>query len=368
MSSVYRPSKPAPDYDAVLLVSFGGPEGPDDVMPFLEEVTRGKNVPRQRLAEVAEHYYLFGGVSPLNSQNRKLLAALSAELQEHGPRLSVYWGNRCWRPSLVDAVHRMTDDGVRHALAFVTSAFGSYLGCRQYVEQIEQARLAVGPRSPQIDKLRLFFNHPGFIEATADRISTALAAAMTDGRPTVRLLFTAHSLPVAAAGCSPYVRQLQESCRLVVDFLEQMQRTSESDERQPVGSTIERYDWDIVFQSRSGPPSQPWLTPDIRDHIRLLRAEGDRSLLAIVPIGFISENMEVIYDLDIAVRALCDELGTDMIRVPVVGDHPRFVRMIRELIAERLDPAVARQSLGPLGPWPNECPAGCCIQDRRQAT
>ena len=292
---------------------------------------------------------MLGGVSPINAENRALLAALVDELNAHGPPLSVYWGNRHWHPLLADTLRQMTEDGVRHALAFVTSAFGSYPGCRQYVEDIERARREVGPGAPPIDKLRLFFNHPGFIEATAERVAAALSEIPVEKRSAARLLFTAHSIPVAMTERSPYLRQLRESCRLVV-------------ERLPLAVSPSRgtFGWELVFQSRSGPPSQPWLEPDIRDHIRRLHEAGGLGHLVIVPIGFMAENMEVVYDLDIEVRQLCDELGVDMVRAAVVGNHPRFVRMIRELIVERLDPTVERLAFGALGPWPDECPTDCC--------
>ncbi len=342
--SVDNPSR----YDALLLVSFGGPEGPDDVMPFLENVVCGKNVPRWRLLEVARHYELFDGVSPINAQNRALLASLVEELNAHGPRLPVYWGNRHWHPLLADAVGQMADDGVGRALAFVTSAFGSYPGCRRYVEQIEAARRQVGPEAPRIDKLRLFYNHPGFIEATADRLAEALAKVPAEHRLQARLLFSAHGIPTAMAERSPYVRQLREACRLAVES---------------VGgewAAMHGGKWELVFQSRSGPPSQPWLEPDIGDHVRRLHEAGGMDYLVVAPIGFLTENMEVVYDLDVEVRELCDELGVNLVRSAVVGNHPRFVRMIRELVAERLDPAVERLALGNLGPWPDRCPADCC--------
>jgi protoporphyrin/coproporphyrin ferrochelatase len=331
------------DYDAILLVSFGGPEGPDDVMPFLENVVRGKNVPRQRLVEVAQRYELFDGHSPINSQNRALLAVLVDRLNAHGPRLPVYWGNRNWHPMLADAVRQMADDGVRRALAFVTSPFGSYSGCRQYLEDIERARQEVGPEAPQIDKLRLFYNHPGFIEALTDRVAAALAEIPAERRSAAKLVFTAHSIPVAMAKYSPYERQLREACRLVVERV-----------------TTQAVSHDLVFQSRSGPPDQPWLEPDIRDHIRRLHAAEPIADLVVVPVGFLAENMEVVYDLDVEVHELCDELGINMVRAAVVGSHPRFVEMIRELILERIDPAAPRLVLGEDGPWPDECPQGCC--------
>ncbi len=329
-------------YDAFLLVSFGGPEKRDDVLPFLENVLRGKRVTRQRMLEIAEHYYLFDGLSPLNAQNRALLAAVVAELNARGPRLPVYWGNRNWHPLLADAVQQMTDDGIRRALALVTSAFGSYSGCRQYLEDIGQARQAVGPQAPQIDKLRLFFNHPGFIEATADRVRAAFEAVPPDRRAPARLIYTAHSIPRAMAEFSAYETQLREACRLV---------------SQAVG----RAEWDLVYQSRSGPPAQPWLEPDVGDFlVRLHRGGGVRDVV-LVPIGFLAEHMEVIYDLDVEVAGLCESLGLSLVRAGVVGTHPRFVAMIRELIEERIAAQPSRLALGDLDPSPDECPPGCCL-------
>jgi ferrochelatase len=340
------------NYDALLLLSFGGPEGPDDVMPFLENVVRGKDVPRERLLEVAEHYQLFDGVSPINAQNRALLAALVAELNAHGPQLPVYWGNRNWHPLLADTVGQMAEDGVCHALALVTSAFGSYSGCRQYLEDIERARQEVGPEAPRIDKLRLYYNHPGFIEAMADRVAAALGEIPAERRSAARLIYSAHSIPVAMAKTSPYEHQLRYACRLVTE-----QRGRES-LCLPILPTKTPDPFVLVFQSRSGPPTQPWLEPDIRDYIRQLHGEGDcpnfrsearengtvpfTADLVIVPIGFLAEQMELVYDLDVEVRQLCDELGINMVRAATVGNHPRLMRMIRELVLERIDPSAPR--------------------------
>lgn len=329
-------------YDAVLLVSFGGPEKPHDVLPFLENVLRGKNVPRQRMLEVAEHYDLFGGESPLNAQNRALLVALVQELNTHGPQLPVYWGNRNWHPVLAETIGQMADDGIQHALAFVTSAFGSYSGCRQYQDDIQRAREEVGAEAPEIQKLRLFYNHPGFIEPLAERVQAAFDQLPTERREAAPLVFTAHSIPRAMADSSPYERQLHEACRLVAE-------------------RVGRSQWQLVYQSRSGPPTQPWLEPDIKDRLRELHAAEAIQDAVIVPLGFLSEHMEVIYDLDFEAGNLCDELGINMVRAGVVGNHSRFVRMIRELILERLDPNAPRLALGSHGPSPDVCPAGCCL-------
>ncbi len=341
------PARGTPPYDALLVVSFGGPERPSDVDPFLENVLRGKRVPAERLEEVKAHYLLFDGVSPINQQCRALLAALIAELNAHGPHWPVYWGNRNWHPMLADTLRQMTEDGVRRVLAFVTSAFGSYSGCRQYQEDIEAACRDAGPEAPKVDKLRLFFNHPGFVEPMAERARSAFDRLDENQRRQARLVFTAHSIPTAMAECCEYENQLRESCRLVAEILQ-------------------RPEWDLVYQSRSGPPQQPWLGPDINAHLRTLREMGGASHVVLVPIGFLCEHMEVIYDLDVETAGVCRELELGMVRAAPVGTHPRFIRMIRELIEERIDPNAPRLALGPLGPSPDACPPGCCRTSSRR--
>jgi protoporphyrin/coproporphyrin ferrochelatase len=327
-------------YDALLLLSFGGPERSEDVLPFLENVLRGKRVPRERMLEVAEHYYLFDGVSPINEQNRALLAALIPELTRHGIDLPVYWGNRNWHPMLADTMRQMAEDGVRRVLAFVTSAFASYSGCRQYLEDIEQARAEVGPQAPAIDKLRLFHNHPGFIEPMVERVAEAFGAIKEPARAAAKLVFSAHSLPLAMSDACAYVPQLRDTCQLVAE-------------------RAGRPEWDLVYQSRSGPPSQPWLEPDVCDHLRRLHGAGCTDVV-IVPIGFLSEHMEVIYDLDVEAAQISEEIGLNLVRSSVVGCHSRFVAMIRELIQERLEEKPERLSLGELGVSPDRCDADCC--------
>jgi ferrochelatase len=329
-------------YDALVLVSFGGPDGPDDVLPFLENVLRGRNVPRERMLEVAKHYDYFGGKSPINQQNRQLIAALRQELDDHGPRLPIYWGNRNWHPLLPDTLRQMAADGVKHALAFVTSAFSSYSGCRQYREDIARAQQEVGRTAPQVDKLRVFFNHPGFIEPTIERLRDALTRIPATRRHDALLLFTAHSIPQAmAAGCQ-YELQLREACRLV-------------------GEGVGRDNWQLVYQSRSGPPRQPWLEPDVLDFIRQWHSEQPLTDVVVAPIGFISDHLEVIYDLDTEAKQLCDALGIHMVRAATIGTHPRFIRMIRELIEERLTDSPTRLALGTLGPKEDVCPDDCCV-------
>jgi ferrochelatase len=327
-------------YDALLIVSFGGPEGPDEVLPFLDNVLRGRNVPLERKLEVAEHYQLFGGVSPLNAQNRALIAALEAELAVSGPHLPVYWGNRNWQPLLADTLAQMATDGIKRALALFTSAFSSYSGCRQYQENIAEAQSQVGPRAPQIDKLRGFYNHPGFIEPMADRTRDALAQIPTGRRQAAALVFTAHSIPMEMADGCRYVEQLNEASRLVAGL---------------VGFT----EWQLAYQSRSGSPRQPWLEPDINDVVRALATAGTRDVV-VVPIGFTSDHMEVVFDLDTEARATAEEVGINLVRAGTVGVHPRFVRMIRDLLVERLTPDSPRPSLGVLGARPDQCDPGCC--------
>lgn len=329
-------------YDALLLVSFGGPESREDVLPFLEHVLRGRNVPRERLLEVAEHYYCFGGVSPINGQNRALLAALDAELTRHGPTLKTYWGNRNWHPFLTDTLRQMARDGVRRTLALATSAYSSYSSCRQYLEDIAQARAAVGAGAPVVDKIRPFFNHPGWIETLVDRVRDAISQVPPSRRGTCQMVFTAHSIPLAMADRCDYVGQLGEVFQLVTEQLAEMPAA-------------------MVYQSRSGPPSQPWLEPDIRDHLEQMAASGAVTDVVVVPYGFVSDHMEVVYDLDCEARQLCETLNLRMTRALTPGTHPRFVSMLRELILERVAGAPRRAS-GKLGPRPDHCPDGCCLK------
>ena len=333
-------------YDAILFVSFGGPESREDVIPFLENVLRGKNVPRERMLAVAEHYYHFDGKSPINQQTRDLIATVQAELAQHGPTLPVYWGNRNWHPMLKDTLRQMQQDGIRHALAFVTSAYSSYSGCRQYREDIARAQREVGAAAPQVDKLRAFFNHPGFIDATEERLREALAGLPASARENVQLVYIAHSIPMSMANTSDYVKQLEEVRKLVSARLGIANDT-------------------LVYQSRSGAPGQPWLEPDILDHLRQVKARNLAGAVVLAPISFISDHMEVLYDLDIEARNLCDELQLPMARAKTVGVHPKFIAMIRELILERTNPGTVRQALGSLGPRPDVCAEDCCPAPQR---
>ncbi len=328
-----------PTYDSILVLSFGGPENEQEVIPFLENVLRGKNVPRERLLEVAEHYYHFGGKSPINDQNRDLVAALRNELERDGPHLPVYWGNRNWHPLLADTLRKMRTDGRTRALAFVTSAYSSYSGCRQYREDIARAQAEIGTGAPEVRKLRAFFNHPAFVEVMTENVCRALSRFPEDRRPETSLLFTAHSIPLTMAASSDYQPQIEETARLI-------------------GESMGRGDWQLVYQSRSGPPQQPWLEPDVNDVLLQLASQGRRDIV-LAPIGFTSDHMEVLYDLDTEARALCDQLGLNMVRAATAGVHPKFIAMIRELIRERVEHA-ERRAVGKYGPRPDECQANCC--------
>jgi protoporphyrin/coproporphyrin ferrochelatase len=333
------------NYDAILIVSFGGPESREDVIPFLETVLRGRNVPRERLLTVAEHYYHFEGKSPINQQTRDLITTLEAALQRSGPNLPIYWGNRNWHPFLPDALRKMKDDGIRRAVAFVTSAYSSYSGCRQYREDIARAQSEVGPGAPAVDKVRAFFNHPAFIEATIERVREALQAIPTNAKENVQVIYTAHSIPQSMANTSDYVRQLEEVRGLVSAAL-----AIKNDA--------------MAYQSRSGAPGQPWLGPDILEYLREVKEKHLASAVVLAPIGFVSDHMEVLYDLDVEARQLCDSLALPMTRAKTVGGHPSFISMIRELILERINPASERRALGSLGPRTDICTEDCCPAPR----
>jgi protoporphyrin/coproporphyrin ferrochelatase len=295
-------------------------------MPFLENVLRGRNVPRERMLGVAKHYEMFDGISPINQQNRDLIAALEEELEKNGPKLPIYWGNRNWHPLLPDTLRCMAEDGVKNALAFVTSAYSSYSSCRQYLQNISDAQAAVGPEAPRVEKLRVFYNHPLFIEANVEHIRASLDQL---GEP-AHLVFTAHSIPESMAANCDYASQLGHTGALIAREL-----------------PIEK--WHLVYQSRSGSPMQPWLGPDVCDHLKALRAEGVTSVV-LAPIGFVSDHMEVVYDLDVEARRVADEIGMKMVRAATAGTHPSFVRMIRELILERVNGEAP----------PNICAPDCC--------
>jgi ferrochelatase len=288
---------------------------------------------------------MFGGVSPINSQNRTLIAALEREFETTGLRLPIYWGNRNWHPMLADTFRRMRDDGIKNALAFFTSAYSSYSGCRQYREDIQRAQTEVGAGAPQVEKLRAFYNHPGFIEPNVLNVKEALTRIPEERRAQTRIAFTAHSIPLSMATNCDYEAQLQETCRLVAEG---------------VGLT----NWRLVFQSRSGPPAQPWLEPDICDYLTELKEAGTEDVI-IAPVGFISDHMEVLYDLEWEARALCSQINLNMVRAATVGAHPAFIEMILELIQERINPETPRRYLGTQGASHDVCPVDCCLMSAR---
>jgi ferrochelatase len=350
---VSTPPRVVDPYEALLVVSFGGPEQPDDVLPFLENVTRGRSVPADRLAEVVSHYLESGGRSPINDQNRALVNALGQELDRRGLALPVYWGNRNWHPYLADELARMRDDGVRRAAIFVTSAYSSYAGCRQYREDLAAAAVLVGPRAPEVDRLRYCFDHPGFVQANADAVAGALADLPVAVAMHARLLFVTHSIPVAMAETSgpdggAYVAQHLAVAGAVTADVERR--------------TGARYGYDLAYCSRSGPPRMPWLEPDVNDHLKTLASDVAGVVLA--PIGFISDHMEVVFDLDTEAVTTARELGLPVARAATAGTHPAFVAAICDLLVERAaverGETVVRASIGPPGPSHDVCPADCC--------
>ncbi|MFD3918687.1 ferrochelatase [Streptomyces sp. NPDC058595] len=349
-------------YDALLLLSFGGPEGPDDVVPFLRNVTRGRGIPEERLKEVGQHYFLFGGVSPINEQNRVLLQALREDFAENGLELPVYWGNRNWAPYLTDTLREMTRDGRRRVAVLATSAYASYSGCRQYRENLADALATLvdeGLEPPRVDKLRHYFNHPGFVRPMADSVLASLADLPEGVRAGAHLAFTTHSVPVAAADTSgraedhgdggAYVAQHLDVAKLIADTVRE--------------ETGVEHPWRLVYQSRSGAPHIPWLEPDICDHLEDLHGAGAPAVV-MVPIGFVSDHMEVLYDLDTEATAKAAELGLPVRRSATVGADGRFVAAVRDLLLERAAAErgrpVERCALGALGPSHDVCPVGCC--------
>ncbi len=333
----------AHDYDAVLVVAFGGPEGPDEVMPFLENVLRGISIPAAAMERIAQRYHRFGGVSPINAETRAFVAALEAELRAHDIALPVYWGNRNWHPLLPDTLKKMQADGVQRAIAHVTSTFASYSGCRKYREDLYEATAGLDD-APVIDKLRLGFNHPGFIATIMGRAQAALEKVPAERRADTPLLFTAHSLPVSMAEHASYQAQLREACLLVIDGLD-------------------HDEWALAYQSNNAAYDEPWLETDICEVLRELGKAGVADVV-VVPIGFVCDHMEIVLDLDIEARAVAEEAGVNMIRAATVGAHPTYVTMVRELIEERMSPDAERLSVGVLGPSHDLCPADCCLSGR----
>jgi protoporphyrin/coproporphyrin ferrochelatase len=347
------PSDAVSPYDALLLVSFGGPERPEDVVPFLENVTRGRGIPRERLEEVGEHYVLLGGRSPINDLNRTLRDAIRSDLAAHDVDLPVYWGNRNWDPYLADTLAQMKDDGVTRAACFVTSAYSSYSSCRQYREDLAGAARHVGEGGPRLDRLRSYYNHPGFLEPVVDSVVDALA-----GRPDARLVFVTHSIPTSMNdGSGPSGGAYLDEHRNAAAYVAGRVATL----------TGRAHAHDLVFCSRSGPPQMPWLEPDVNDHLEKLTGEDVPSVV-LIPIGFVSDHMEVVYDLDTEALATAARLGLDAVRVPTSGTDPRFVAMVRELLLERAalerGEQVQRVSVGGDPPCWDLCAAGCCPNPR----
>ena len=333
---------PAGRREALLVLSFGGPEGHDDVMPFLQNVTRGRGIPRERLEEVAEHYHHFDGVSPINGQNKALIAAVEADLAAAGVELPVYWGNRNWAPYVEDTWAQMAEDGIEHVYVLATSAYASYSGCRQYHEDIARARVATGGE-PTAQKLPHYFDAPGFVQANADALAAAIASLPEEVRGTARLVATAHSIPdTMAAVAGPeghaYEAELTTAAQLAVD------------------AVAPGRSFDLVWQSRSGPPSVPWLEPDVNDHLRALAAAGEQAVV-LFPVGFVSDHLEVVWDLDNEAKETAEELGLAFARAATAGTHPAFVESLTQLLAERR--AGGEPRLG------TNCPASCCYVRRR---
>jgi ferrochelatase len=357
-----RDALDATPYDALLLLSFGGPEGPDDVIPFLENVTRGRGIPKERLKEVGEHYFLFGGVSPINDQNRALLDALRKDFADHGLDLPIYWGNRNWAPYLTDTLREMTADGHRRILVLATSAYASYSGCRQYRENLADSLAALeaeGLDLPEVDKLRHYFNHEGFLEPMIEGVVRSLADLPEDVREGAHIAFSTHSIPTASADTSGPVEGHGEGGAYVAQHLEVAGLVADA-VRERTGVD---HPWKLVYQSRSGAPHIPWLEPDICDHLESLQESGAPAVV-IAPIGFVSDHMEVIYDLDTEAKAKAEELNLPMRRSATVGADPRFAAAVRDLILERAaterGERVTPCALGALGASHDVCPVGCC--------
>lgn len=334
-------------HDAILVVSFGGPEGMEEVMPFLDNVLRGKGVPEERKLEVAHHYELFGGVSPINAQNRELVEKLRAALPAAGVDLPVLLANRNTPPYIPDVMRECMDRGYKKVLVYITSGFSCYSGCRQYRENLMAARAELGEGAPNFDKIRVFFNHPLFIETVSDKVAEALALLPAEKRADARVVFTAHSIPMAMANTSDYTKQLAESARLIAERLELPAH-------------------DLVYQSRSGPPQVPWLEPDICDHLDQLKEDGVRAVV-VSPLGFVSDHMEVLFDLDLEARDHAREIGLDYVRASTPGNDRRMIEMIVELIRERALDLPERRAIGCLPPKHDVCPENCCPAIRRPA-
>jgi ferrochelatase len=328
--------------EAILVLSVGGPERPEDVWPFLERVAQRKNIPEARLKAVAERYLAFGGQSPHNASVRALLTHLADLFAREGLNIALYWGNRFWYPSIKDALIQMAEEGIQNAVALVLSPFGSYAGCRAYREAIQKALQESGINNLKIKKLRLFYNHPLFIAAVCQRLAEALENVAQEDPNKIRVAFSAHSLPLPMAAGSPYVHQFGVAAQLVAEKL-----------------GLPRFD--LVYQSRSGDPQSPWLEPDIGHYLNSLAQDRFDGSVVVVPLGFIVENMETVYDLDVEAAELAKHLGIQFIRAGTVACAKPFLRLVRELVLEQVLPGHPREALGTDGPWPDECPPDCCV-------
>ena len=311
-------------------------------MPFLENVTAGRGVPFERLAAVAEQYRHFNGVSPINEQCRRLRAALEARIDSAGYDLPVYWGNRNWKPLLRDVVAEIAADGHRRVLAVTTSPYSSYSSCRQYLEDIADARASAGPDAPTVDKVRAYYDHPGFVEPFVESVLEARSRLPTPEQSDAVLLATAHSIPEVMAQACDYERQMREAARLVAAG---------------AGFT----DWELVWQSRSGSPETSWLEPDVNERLRSLA--GRTKAVVLAPVGFVTDHMEVMWDLDVVAASTAEQFGMSLTRAVTPGTEPddRFVAMCVELLRERIEPGTSRRSMGDLGVRPDVCPADCCL-------
>jgi len=355
-------ASPLAPYDGLLLLSFGGPEGHEDVMPFLRTVTAGRGIPDERLEAVAEHYHHFGGRSPINDQNRALLAALRGDLAARGLDVPVAWGNRNWAPLVPDALRELHEGGARRVLVVATSAYASYSGCRQYREDLAGAlvELAAEGRDLQVDKIRHYFDAPGFVAANVDAVAAAWQRLPEAARAGAELVFVTHSIPAAMADTAgprggAYVRQHEDVAEVVADAVR----------RRAGGAALPAA---LVYCSRSGPPSQPWTEPDVNDHLEALAARGVPGVV-VAPIGFVSDHMEVVYDLDTEARETAERLGLPMERAATAGVDPAFVAGLVDLVLERAaveraaageQEAPPRASAGSVGPSHDVCPVGCC--------
>ena len=325
-------------FDSLLLLSFGGPENSDDVMPFLRNVTAGRGVPDERLAVVAEQYELFGGKSPINELNQQLLSALDEELVSRGHEMATFWGNRNWHPFVTDTIADLKSLGHTSTVCLVTSAFSSYSGCRQYHEDLDRARNEV-PGAPNIERVRVYWDHPDFLGTAAELLAESRDAAGLSSETPV--LHSAHSLPLSMAANCDYQQQLNEAASIVNELAGM------------------RGPYEVVFQSRSGPPSVPWLTPDIDQRIHELAEQGTQEIL-VHPLGFVADHMEVLFDLDTQSAAAAKEADVKMVRTPTVGTHPRFVSMLVDLVEEAAGLRADRPSLSKSGPRPDKCNSQCC--------